>query len=385
VSTHSFDVAVHMPVAGIFYANDPERSTGGAELQTYFLSRALARAGLRVCHVVEERVELPAEVDGVRLVPQRTDPEANVVRYTRDVVSALRACDAGVYVQRCAGYETGVVAAAAKASRRAFVFSSSSNADFDPAATLQRRNRAAFRLGLKLADEVVVQSAEQVDLARRFGHAAHAVPSICEPADRPPGERTAFLWIGGTIWYKDPLAYVKLAQMVPEATFWMVASPREGTEALADELRAAASEVDNIVLLPRRPRAEILELYKHAVAVVNTSRFEGFPNTFLEGWAAGAPALSLNVDPGEVIGRHELGSVANGSLENLAASARDLWQRRGTDDAGNERVQRYVRERHAPEMVAERWIEVLDPLLARSGHRAGRGSRGSLADGVGVG
>jgi glycosyltransferase involved in cell wall biosynthesis len=176
-------------------------------------------------------------------------------------------------------------------------------------------------------------------------------------------ERQAFIWLGGLIDYKGPLDYVRLAELVPEARFWMVAT-RRGSEwdALADEVSAAADRLPNLELLPPRGREQLFELYDKAIAVVNTSAFEGFPNTFMEGWSSGAAALSLNVDPDGVIERHDLGFAANGDMAALADAASGLWERRLALDDVSATTRRYIAEHHDPAVIGEAWELLVERL-----------------------
>jgi glycosyltransferase involved in cell wall biosynthesis len=362
MSAPRFDVTIHGPLAAPLYVNGAGGASGGAELQTFHLARALADRGLRVCHVVKDTPGLPDRSHGVELVRQPIEHSQTVPQYTRAVLGALRRADAHVYVQRTSGFETGAVGLSARARGRRFVFASSSTLDTSGGGTdVSLRNRWGRQVGLSLANAIVVQSGEQRDqLPQKLAAKARVIRSFASvPSALPEGEREAFLWIGGLIDYKDPDAFVALAERLPEARFWMVATVREGHESTAKRVEAAAARTPNLEVISPRPRSELLELYERSVALVNTSLFEGFPNTFLEAWAHGAPALSLRVDPDSMIEGHELGHCAHGSLDELADHARTLWSERGDWCARRSALREHVVRTHGAAAVADDWVSLL--------------------------
>lgn len=360
-----YDVAIHAPRAWPLYLDPPEASPGGAELQMWYLASTLAAMGFRVCHVVYEDPNLPAECDGVDLI-QATAPKQNSGKSgrARDVLASLATADASVYVQRNAGSATGLVGAFAKSRRRRFVLSTSWDGDLTLDAPIGGRlARVAYWVGKRLADVIVVQTQDQLRGGKsRVRVPLHLIRSFAEPAPDAGLERTTFLWIGRVVDYKDPLAYLQLAAALPGARFCMVAdATRREDPALDEELRARAAALENLELLDPRPREQLFGLYNRAVAVVNTSLVEGFPNTFMEGWARGAPALSLRLDPDRIITQDGLGRFAEGSVSRLAAEAADLWDSRG-DRAVSERARAYVKREHTKEVIGLRWATLLRDL-----------------------
>ena len=363
------DVAIYAPFADALYMDGSGRSAGGAETQTWELAHALSERGLRVCHIVHDHKDLPRSNAGnITLVRQPADAwTRSVFAYTRAIIRALEEADAEVYIQRTAGFDTGVVATYARARGRNCIFSSSSITDIRPRAPLPPKALVAFTLGRRLANEIVVQTYDQLDLASRVLHRkARLIRSFCRLPATSRLRRRAFLWIGANIEYKNPLAYLELAARIPEAQFWMIATDRgEPWKDLRRRVEAEAARLPNCELLPARSRSALGELYGQAVAVVNTSRFEGFPNTFLEGWATATPVLSLNVDPDGIIGGHGLGACAAGSLDVLTAQARQLW----TDSVHARMVgaacRRYVATVHSPDRVGDEWEELVGGLLRR--------------------
>jgi len=373
----AYDVAFYVPWIGPLLTYRDTAPAGGAETQIFLVAHALARAGLRVCLIAFELegIELPTSRDGLDVVmrPPYQSKRGGLfgkLRETLAIWRAVLAADAAVVVTRAAGPHVGIVAVAARTSGRRFVYSSANVSDFDFAILApNRRDRALFALGVRLADEVVVQTSEQVELCReRFGRPARLIRSVAEPAEPRPAEPEAFLWIGRLVWYKRPLEFLELARRVPEARFWLVGVPvpfAPGGPELVASVEQAASELPNVELLPPRPRPQVLELIERAVAVVNTADFEGLPNILLEGWSRGVPALVLTHDPDGIVAAEGLGHFAHGEREAMALAAQELWSSRHDQEELAQRCRRYVREQHAPEAVAQQWRRLLlrDPTV----------------------
>jgi glycosyltransferase involved in cell wall biosynthesis len=364
------DVLFYLPSALPLLLPGERLPPGGAETQMVLIAREFVRRGLRVGFVVRDP-DAPSSVDGIDLIVERPLRfRAPVVRSAESwyrTAGAIVRGDASAVVLRGASALAGVVALTTRVTGRRFVFSSANVVDFAFSRLEPSRVKVGlFRFGVRLANQVVVQSREQVGLARdRFGVSARLIPSVAEPAERPTREPAAFLWVGRLISYKGPEAYLDLAEAVPEARFRMlgVPSPPDGTR-LAKLMAERARSLANVELLEPRPRAELAALYDEAVAVVNTAEFEGMPNVFLEGWSRGVPAVALKHDPDGTLAREGLGAFAGGDPTRLAEQVRELWAGRHNQDALAERCVAYVRNHHALSVAADAWAEVIGPLDA---------------------
>ena len=371
------DVLIYLPTGSTVVDLRGVTPAGGAEMQMALLARGLVGLGARVAMVVydsDRRGETPDSVDGIDLVPR------SPYRYSAGVRGGLReaaemyaniaAARADTVVTMCAVPATGLLALAAKLQRRHLVYASASAFDFDYATVEPKpRNVRLFHLGVRMADQIVVQNAEQRELCqRRFGRSAVVIKSIAEDAELRTQPPEAFLWAGRIVRYKRPLEFVELARRLPEARFWMVGLPGRDRPDVGQEVRDAARATPNLELLDPLPRHELMRLVARAVAVVNTSDLEGLPNTFIEAWARGVPALSLAYDPDGLIERHRLGGFAAGSAERLAALARQLWDSRHDQGELAARCRRYVRTEHSPDTVYSRWFDTLG--LAAAGRQA---------------
>ena len=365
----SADVVVYSATAGTLYGAEGHAS--GAELQTAYVARALAKAGFRVRHVVAS-AGISRTPDGVEVVLlSRHYLEGGLPR-RRAIVQALRESDGSVYIQCPAGIETGFAGMFARLARRRFIFSAQSDADFMRDCELLKQlggsqgwsARTQIRLGQRCAHAVVAQTEQQAALARdTLRLHPQVIRSFCDLGEPRPEAREAFLWVGSFAGVKDPLSFLALAERMPHVPFWMVGTERKGWQDLAAAVRERAARLSNLELLPPRPRDEVLTLYRRALAVVSTSRYEGFPNVFLEGWSRGVPVISLRVDPDGVITRHGLGAVAGGSLDVMERILRRYLEEPAAVEAAGDAGYRYVRRTHAPEVIGPQWIRLVESLL----------------------
>jgi glycosyltransferase involved in cell wall biosynthesis len=146
------------------------------------------------------------------------------------------------------------------------------------------------------------------------------------------------------------MRYIDLARALPQAQFVMIATPHSGSIEI-DDIRAAAQEVTNLEVLDPVPHDQLSERLADAVAIVSTSSYEGMPNVFLEAWARGVPALTLQVDPDGVIAWRGLGVAAGGSWKAFVNGARELWETRERREDLSRRTRAYVQEVHSLDAV----------------------------------
>ena len=365
-----YDVVFYTPWIGAILSTGGWVHPGGAETQVLMLAQALVLRGLRVAIVAfGEPTQLPSQVEGVTIVPRPVhkrcprliDKCVEVLR----VWQSLWRVPSPTIVYRTAGFELGVIALYARLARRRLVFASAQTADFQHERVQGRHLRLlVYKLGVRLANTIVVQTDEQIDLCETtFGRTPALIKSIAPLAEPQVDVPTAFLWVGRLVTYKRPLEYIALAQAFPEAEFWMIGIPSPWThqddQVLAESVARQARDVPNLQLLPTRPHAQIGPLMGRAVASVNTADFEGMPNVLLEAWSRGVPALVLTHDPDGVVEKYGLGGVAGGSFEKFVELARQMWADRHDRDGLLERCRTYIASQHAPEIVAEQWARII--------------------------
>lgn len=352
---------------------------GGIEHQQSIMARWFARRGHDVSMITWDE----GQTDGVRLdgvrVWKACRREAGwrgvrffVPRWT-SLVSAMRRADATVYYQNTAEYVTGQVALWAGRAGRGFVYSVASDPDCDPELpTLpSRRERILYRYGLRHADHVVVQTqTQQRMLGRGFGRSSTVIPMPCEgptdaaydPPSAPTDGHARVAWIGRVAPVKRLELLLDVARLVPEVGF-DVAGPWNQDSDYGVQLRAAAEAVSNVAVRGRLRRDELDSFYRGRHVLCCTSSFEGFPNTFLEAWSHGLPAVST-VDPDGVIAQGGLGEVG-WDAPSIAQGLRRLLLSRERWETASRNARRYFADNHAFEAVMPRFEEVFRAAARR--------------------
>jgi glycosyltransferase involved in cell wall biosynthesis len=366
----SRDVAIYSPRSVHWYERSDSRG-GGAERQMMLLARALAARGARVGHIVlRPRDPVPLQ-PGLTLVIRAPESESSsLVGGLREAVRvwrALGAADARVTIVRMATPALGIAGLWCRLHRRRLIFSSANDSDFIPGAGPDRLpTRLLYRLGLRLADTVVVQSGEQVRLARESlprRREVVSIPSFCEPAGdvaADAAEPDAFLWIGRLTAEKDPQRFLDLAAALPDARFVLIPVPGSAAPVDSSGVRDAARDLPNLTVSDPLPHRDLMKLVARAAAVVNTSSVEGMPNVFLEAWARGVPVLTLRCDPDGVVAARGLGLAADGSWDRFVAGGRELWDTRRDRAELSRRTRAYIEEVHSIDAVAARWADVVE-------------------------
>jgi glycosyltransferase involved in cell wall biosynthesis len=256
----SYDVVFYMPWMGPLLAPGVSLPPGGAETQIFLVAKALARHGVRVCLVAFDTPEgLPERIGDIDVIARpiydARQPWRGKIREAISIGRSLSGLDARVIVTRASGPQVGILGLFARLHRQRFVYSSAHVVDFTLEYEPLRRNRLLFRLGIRLADTIVVQTEEQVPLCRQaFGREPVVIRSIAERVavrERLPG---SFLWIARVIWYKQPLKFLELARRLPDAAFRLVGVPNPTQDELLAEVRSEAARLPNVEIVAPRPR-----------------------------------------------------------------------------------------------------------------------------------
>lgn len=73
---------------------------------------------------------------------------------------------------------------------------------------------------------------------------------------------------------------------------------------------------------------EVNDLLEKSHVFVNTSSYEGFPNTFIQSWLRGVPVLSFFVNPDNIFSKENIG-YCSGDVKTACSNLRELFDNEG--------------------------------------------------------
>src|SRR5262249_55131787 len=245
-----------------------------------------------------------------------------------------------------------------------FVFRVASNADCDSARLLVpfARDRWLYAYGLRRADAILVQSADQARaLKSNYGLPGRVAGMMVEKPEPAAARDVDVLWVSNIRREKRPDRLLDLAEQLPDVKIHMVGGVLRDEEALFREVERAARTMSNVSFHGRLSYWDANELYGRARLLVNTSDVEGFPNSYLQAWIRGVPVVTL-IDPDRVIEREGLGAAARSPAE-IADAVRRRINDGAAWKAASRRCRAYIEREFGDEKILSTYVETFERVL----------------------
>jgi glycosyltransferase involved in cell wall biosynthesis len=352
------------------------RPIGGEQVQQTLLAKALAAQGYAVSMITADY----GQPDGASWHDVKVykayalDAGLPVVRFVHPrwsgMWSALKRADADVYYVSCASPIVGEVAMFCQRYDRKFIFRVASDVDCIPEQLIIRywRDKKLYEYGLRRADGVLVQSQHQQRLLQHNYRVPSSIAGmLVEPAIgyAPFAQRDmTVLWVNNLRQLKRPDLYFDLAQALTQLSFHLAGGAMPGQEAFFERARLQAQSYPNLSFHGHIPYHDVNPLYGRARVLVNTSDIEGFPNSYLQAWAAGTPVVAF-FDPDGLIARERLG-IAVRTAEELRDAVQELATNESAWLAASQRCRAFMARAYAEEVVLAPYRTLIDMFASRS-------------------
>lgn len=354
------------------YLNTEEgKAAGGAERQQYMIASELNARGYQISMIVGDFGQPEYElINGIHVTkgcPQGIDGLLSTSQQLKSLYRAMKRVDAGIYYVRGAPRLFSVVSLFAKLLGKKLIFCIANDSDVDPEYLDDRYGllfNRIYRWALKQTHQIITQTEHQHEILKdQFNQESVIIPNAY---DLPPenqitahSEREFVLWVGrSNKEKKKPLRYLELANQLPDIPFVMVAQPsNDGSHHRV--VQNKAESIPNLEFVDTVSPDKIHEYYNRATVLVNTSDFEGFPNTYLEAWRYRTPVVALYHTVGDAFETQNI-SIQSGSLSQLQSDVERLHTDSDLRSQLGKNAREYVKQNYLLSDVVSRYEKVLN-------------------------
>jgi glycosyltransferase involved in cell wall biosynthesis len=182
--------------------------------------------------------------------------------------------------------------------------------------------RSLFNHAISNASSIVSQTEYQKNtVSNKYDQDSTVIPNGY-PIKKEAGlqsNHSKFIWVGRfDKKQKRPHLFLTLAERNPEFTFDIIGGGDDTSSYVQDIIRKSKDLV-NVNYRGFLDHNEVHQEYVNSYALVNTSAYEGFPNTFLEAWRSKTPDASLSVNTNRFINTDPDQPYPDGDLKQLGS------------------------------------------------------------------
>lgn len=328
---------------------------GGSELQLFLIAKELVkREDLEISFIVGDFGQESLEIyDNIKvyksLSPQSSDnllkKLLNAFRYWQ----LFKKVNCDIYFTSAANSTIGLVSLFCKLYSKKHIHRTAHVIDVD--GSFARSNGLLGKLyeyGLTHANQIITQNKDHKKILRnKYNINAKVIKNSFVINDREDiAQKSFILWVARAEKWKNPELFIELAGDFPAESFTMICPATHENPDYQLLIKESSKSISNLKFIDRIPFSEIQKYFNQAKVFINTSDYEGFPNTFVQAGIAHTPIISLNVNPDNFINEYDCGYDCNGDkniLKNMLKNLLDdevLWRKKSSN------IFSYVKKNH---------------------------------------
>jgi len=354
---------------------------GGAEYQAFLLAEELKKAKqVSFIYIDSERRSKRIERDGYTLYSIKKRPLLRRMIHSYFVFDYFKLMRLLTrikpdYIYQRVGYAyTGIAAHYARKNNCKMIWHIASEIDVKPFKFEWNRSvlfdyidKKCLEYGIKNSDYIIGSAKYQNELLEKnYGRACDLVILSFQPEPRHEIKKEdpiKVVWVANFKKLKQPEVFIKLAQEFKNyknVRFIMIGRPA-GQKSWQVKLENKISKLNNLKYLEETPINEVNRILCESHIFVNTSRYEGLPNTFVQAWLRKVPVASLNVDPDDILKNRKIG-FCSGNIENLIKDLKFLIINKNLREEMGENAQKYAIQNHMIDKNVKKIVKLFKSL-----------------------
>lgn len=221
--------------------------------------------------------------------------------------------------------------------------------DIEVEGKYQRNGKKCYLFHMLLNNSILITQNEyqQKHLEEKYNQPSHIVPNGFDIKEKPKNKKTDILWIARSDTWKNPEIFLDLATKFPNENFTMIC-PRSNTISSEEyeKLKDKADTIKNLKFIDFVHFLDIDKYFEKSKLFINTSKYEGFPQTFLQATLNAVPIISLSSNPNNFLTEYKCGFDAKGDIKNMIQNINQLLENKKLWQEYSDNAYNYAKKNH---------------------------------------
>lgn len=340
---------------------------GGAEIQLYLISMELAKKNNFEIYVItgnykikNKRVEYYKRIKLYITQPLENKFLNYILRPWRLFFTLLK-INPDYIIQRGVEFNSFLCTLFCKLFRKKFIFSIAHNREV----TGEIKNRlfsTLFKFVLFKANFIIAQSNDQIikleKWKKRKFFNIQVIKSGYDIKNKRKKDNGHILWVARAKEWKRPELFIKLAPFFPKEKFLMICK-KSINLTYWDTIFGKTLTIPNLKLIEFIPFNKIDNIFHEAKIFINSSKSEGFPNTFLQAFKNKVPVISLSVDPDHILTKNKIGFSCNDDFDKMKKYLKQLLENHELYNIYSKNAFNYVKKNHDIKKISFHWSQLM--------------------------
>jgi len=344
---------------------------GGAEVQLFLLSKEFAKNDNFEANLIIGNYKRKASIEffeKIKIFGLRSLSKKLINHFISMIklFFTLKQINPDFVIKRAASMVTGVCALYCRIFKKNFIYSIANETDVNGESEKNIFGKI-YKFGLDNATYLVAQNFNQIIELEKFKKRKFYNIKVIKSGyeikkEEPITQKEIILWVARAIEWKRPEMFFMLAKQFPNEKFIMICNEVNYKKDYYKTIVRKASNLKNLTFIKFVPFHEIDDYFKQAKILINTSIYEGFPNTFIQAFRNGTPVISLNVNPDNIFSKNKIGYFCNDDFEKMKANLSLLLEKRDLYKTYSKNAYHFCRENHDIKKIGHQWIQLIDTL-----------------------
>jgi len=340
-----------------------KRTFGGASVQVYNIAKELSKYnGIRVFSIIPKYKQINfKDSEKFNLIQTYNEKDIIILKFYKFIKTIIK-LKPDIIIQHGLTTESCFMALLCSILKIKFIFMFAHDVEVNGLRQFDRSKVLWFPLLLKFSNKIITQNEYQSHIIKsKYKRDNYILYSGFEIKRKKINKSIegGILWVARCEKWKQPELFIELAKHNKDLKFIMIC-PESNDKNYFYKIKEESKNHKNITFIDFISYYEIDEFFEKAYLFVNTSLYEGFPQTFIQSMINKTPIISLKVNPENFLNIFDVGIFCNNDFKLMNKKIRELVNNKNYYFKLSQNAFNYAIKNHNIEINAKKIITLIN-------------------------